>query len=118
MRQRPHLDGECCRSAVHRRALAEPIRFRLERAVLYYRHAIARRPHAALTLLDDMGEFMPDQLLALHAVRLIAPGGEIQVVTRGEGDRPDPRRLRADMHTYRGEVRPERRFHLGEQRLR
>ena len=100
-------------------ALAEAVGFGFERPVLDDGDARPHRvAHPALALLHHMGQFVAEQLLARRGVRLKPARREIDVRTEGEGDRPDPLRLRPDMHPHRGEIGAERRFHPAAHRIR
>ena len=64
-----------------------------------------------------MRQFVAEQLLPLHRLRLKPAGGEIDIGADREGDGADPLRLRPDMHPHIGEIGAERRLHLAAHRV-
>ncbi|HEX3995718.1 MAG TPA: hypothetical protein VHX39_31500 [Acetobacteraceae bacterium] len=97
--------------------MAKPIRLRLQHPILNNRQGAARRPHAPRALLHHMRELMPQQLLALHRIRLKPAGREIHVVAHGEGHRANTLRLGPHMHTHGGKIGPQRCLHLATHRI-
>ena len=87
-------------------ALTEAIGFGFECCVLDDGKAGAERvSHTPRALLDDMSQFMAEQLLAVRGVGLKAAGGEIDIGADREGDCTDPLGLRPDMHAHSRKTR-------------
>src|SRR5436190_16025624 len=66
--------------AVHGRFHAHAIRFGFQGVVLHHGGAAAKRiPDASGALLENVGQFMAEQLLSLDAVRVVMSGSEVNV---------------------------------------
>jgi hypothetical protein len=63
-------------------------------------------------VLNDMREFVAEQLLPLHAIRLIATGREINVSARCKGQRSDLFRLWTEVYAHSRKIGTECRFHF------
>ncbi|HEY2539316.1 MAG TPA: hypothetical protein VGI28_07445 [Stellaceae bacterium] len=98
---------------MHGGTLAETVGLGFEGVVLDDSEARAERvSDPAGTLLDDMRQFVAEQLLAGDRVGLKPARGEIDVGADGEGDRADPLGLRPDIYPHIGEIGAKRRLHL------
>ena len=91
----------------------------LQRRVLNYRDARAQRvAHAAGSLLNDVGQLVAEELLALGRLRVVLARGEVEVGAVCEGQGADRRSLMPDVNADVGEAGVEERLHLLLDRLR
>ncbi len=87
--------------------------FRLECCVLHHRESRAERiSDPASPLLQDVGQLVSQESLALGDGGVIVSRPEIEVGSVREGQSPDRRHLVPDVHADVGEVRAEEGFHL------
>jgi hypothetical protein len=68
--------------------------------------------HPALTLLDDMRQFVTKQALPVSRIWLISSRRKINIVPICESQCPDPFCLRAYMNANGGEISAQRSFHF------
>lgn len=98
--------------------MAHSIGLRFERVVLNHRKPGAERiAYPAITLLNNMRQFVAEQLLALQRIGLISARCEIDVEADRKRDCADTLGLRSNMYSDIGEISAERRFHLAAHRL-
>jgi hypothetical protein len=106
------------RHHLRRGAVAHAVGFRFQGVVLDDGKAGAERvAHPAGALLQDVRQFVAEELLAGGGVRLEAAGGEVDVRADGEGNRADALGLRALVHAHGGEVGVEGLLHLALHRI-
>ncbi len=99
--------------------MSQPLRFRFQCLILHDRHTAPQRiPHPPLTLLDNMGKLVADQLTSGNRLGLIVTRRKVEVRTMCESSRTDTGSLRADMDAHAAEVSAKRPLHLAAQLVR
>ena len=96
-----------------RRAQAHSLGLGLQRRVLHHRDTSRKGvAHATGALLDDVSQFMAEELLARGRLGVVLAGCEIKVGAVREGEGADRGGLVPDMHAHIGETGVEERLHL------
>jgi hypothetical protein len=93
--------------------MPQPVRFHFQCLILHDRHTAGQRvSHPPLTLLDDMGQLVAEQLPSGRRLGLILTRRKVKVGTLRESPRTDTCGLRSDMDTHTAEVGAKRPLHL------
>jgi hypothetical protein len=99
--------------------MPQPLSFCFQRMILHDRHTAGQRvPHPPLTLLDNMGKLVADQLPSGNRLGLILTRCKVEVGTMRESPRAETCGLRSDMDTHAAEVGAQRPLHLAAQFVR
>ncbi len=102
----------------YHRLLAHPFGLDLQRRVLHHGQARSERiTHPPGPLLHHVRQLVAQQSLSLGRHRVVLPRCEVEIRAMGEGQGPDFRRLRPDLHPHPGEVGAEEGLHLPLYRL-